>query len=291
MRYFTTLAFISASLFSFAQSNMFWNNYSNFNPAMTGFNYQQHGSITYTDFYPALSGNYSDIHANYNYRLKKHGFGVNYTGKFAPIVLSNKGILNYSYQQALTRKSQISGGIGIGVGNERLRHDDFYTIDTTLYADPVTSFQLNVGVAYRWKLLTIGFAATNLLPPAPSTGYGYFFETVPTYRAHAKYDFKFSDKFMLTPQILFSSYDGFRRVQTNLTMMYKQQFAVGILADFRDNYGINLGWDIKEKFRVAYSYSQTFSKLNNASNGGIHEISLGYFMNQKTPKISGTPNF
>ncbi len=292
MKYITTLAFISVCIFSYAQSNMFWNNYSNFNPAMSGFLHEQHASASYVDFYPSLSGNYSDLYANFNQRIaKKHGIGVNYSGNFEPLVLTNKALVNYNYQLSLNRNSKLAAGVGVGYGHERLRDDDYYQIDTTLYADPVSSFQLNLGLAYSWKTLTIGVSATNLIPQDPSPGYGYYYERTPTFNAHAQYRLDLSEKLSLTPRLLYQYYDGFQRLHSNLTLSYKQQFFLGVSAESRDRFGVNIGWDIKNKFRVAYDYSKTFSKLNNAVNGGIHEVSIGYFLTSSKKKIVGTPNF
>ena len=64
----------------------------------------------------------------------------------------------------------------------------------------------------------------------------------------------------------------------------------------RDNFMLQAGWDIDDRFRVAYAYDTSVSKLNNGISGGSHEFTLGYVVkyrsrNKLVHPIMGTPSF
>lgn len=275
MKHILTIAFISTCLFSFGQSHMFWNNYANFNPAMSGFEYEQHANATYINYWPALSGNYSGVYANYGMRLgEKHGVGINYTGDFNSY-MTNKVLVNYNYQFDLKNAGKLAPGIGIGAGRSELR-EKYYGYYSFPIPEPQNTFELTLGVAYSWKKLMAGVSTTNLTPykPATSSIQGKFVG----FNAHISYDVALGEKFKLTPRVLFTSYRGFQNLALNTTAMFDERFALGVSFRGNDNFGFNLGWDIQRKFRVAYSFNQTFSKLNNGVSGGIHEFSIGYLL-------------
>lgn len=267
MKYLLTIALTSTCLFSFGQANMFWNNYSNFNPAMSGFQHELHGALTYRNRYPSLSGNYAGLYGNVGANIASHhGVGIVYSGEYLPGVNSHKALLNYNYQFHFKKAGKLALGTGVGFGH---------------ITQPINSFELNLGAAYNWKNLYVGFSATNLTPPeqnpissyyAPRSGYNF----------HAEYTFQLGEKFQLTQRLLYAYQDGFHRLEPNLTLAYDQRFSLGVSYKARDAFGINTSWNIKKKFLVAYSYDVTISKLNNGVSGGSHEFTLGYFLKNKS---------
>ncbi len=272
MKHFVTLAFISTCLFSFGQSQMFWNNYANFNPAMSGFEYEQHANASYINYYPGLSGNYSSVYANYGMRLaEKHGVGINYSGDFNPMT-SHKVLLNYNYQFDLKKAGKIAPGIGIGFGREESLTGT-YPLFTTEFQN---TLQSTLGLAYSWKKLTVGVSSTNLTPYQPTTG-SNLSSTVGV-NAHISCDVALGEKFTLTPRVLYTSHRGFQTLVLNTTAMFDERFALGVSLENNDHLGVNFGWDIQRKFRVAYNFSVTISKLNNSVSGGIHQLSIGYLL-------------
>lgn len=287
MKHFIALAFIATSLFTFGQSNMFWNNYSNFNPAMSGFQYKQHATLTYTDNYPSLAGNYTDFNGNANSQIaNRHGVGIIYTGHYTPNLSSTKVLANYNYQIDLKEAGKLAIGTGVGYGYYDVINPSLPTLNSH---EKSSSFELNIGAAYKWKNIIVGLSGTNLTPPkGPVISFA-----IPRrkFNLHAQYTARISEKFQLTPRVLYTYQDGFHQLLPNLTVTYLDKFSIGVSSQLRDNFGVNVGWDILNKFRVAYNYSQTISKLNNAVGGGIHEFSMGYVMKQKTSAKIISPNF
>lgn len=278
MKYVIAIAFASSCLFSFGQSQMFWNNYANFNPAMSGFEHKLHANATYVDRYPALTGNYSSVYANYGMRLAdQHGVGITYNRDVMYAIKENKVLLNYNYQFAIKASHKISLGTGLGIGQTNVDYDKLIYGDSIVNPSSATRFQLNVGLAYNWKNLFVGISATNLTPPEQNLLLSYSSPQT-AYIFHAQYTFQIGEKFQLIPRLLYEYEDGFQRLQPNLTLSYLEKFSLGVSSEGRDNFGFNLGWDIQRKFRIAYGFNQTISKLSNGVSGGVHEFSIGYLL-------------
>jgi type IX secretion system PorP/SprF family membrane protein len=293
MKHLVTIAFISTCIFASGQSEMFWNNYSNFNPAMSGFQYKLHGSATYTDYYPSLSGNYSAVNANYGMKIAHHhGVGITYNGDFIHAIKNNKVLLNYNYQLNLKKAGRLSIGTGLGVGQSTVDYDKLTFGDSIVHPSSAASFELNVGLAYKWKNLYIGISATNLTPKEQHPLSSYYRPRT-GYNLHVQYAFQITRKLQLTPRVLYTSLDGFHRLQPNLTLSYNEQFHLGVSSKLWDKFGVNAGFDIKNKLRVSYMFSKTISKLSSGISSGVHEFSIGYTIKNRRQicGLSGTPDF
>lgn len=293
MKQFVTIAFISSCLFSFGQTNMFWNNYSNFNPAMSGFEYQQHGALTIRESSKWNKG-IESLQGNYNQRIfDQHGIGINYSGYFN-IFGGHFITANYNYQFDLKKAGKLSAGVGVGMSHIwlRERYSDF--LDSGQVFNPRNNFLLNLGVAYKWKNLLVGVATSDLTvantqivdPPLYRLVY---------WNAFVSYNFQITPNFELTPRINFRTLQGNQNpITSNLTATFHEKYAVGISFYPNQQWGLNLGWDISNKFRVAYMISQNINPnvaQPFSNNYRSHEFSIGYIL--KTPKrvceIEGRP--
>jgi len=292
MKHLITIAFIYSCFFSFGQTSMFWNNYSNFNPAMSGFQYTQHAAITVRETWDWNRG-IESIQANYNQRIKgSHGIGINYAGSYS-IFASNALKLNYNYQFNFNKAGKLSVGTGMGFGNSRIREKYIPAFDPFGTISPQNYLLLNFGTAYSWKNLIAGVSMSNITivtsnTTATSTGPRI------GWNAHLGYGFQLSRAFQLTPRMIYATTNGFHRLGSNLTATYKSKFALGVSYNFNSQFGVNVGWDIKEKFRVAYNYGLTLSQLTNTLYSGRHEFSIGYIIKDKSAKgfvNIGTPAF
>lgn len=262
------LTFVLSS--TFAQQDMFWNNYSNFNPAMSGFQYQQHGALSYTDYF--LNNRSKALSVNYNMRLaEKHGVGLNFSG-----FNSNKNALtltgNYNYQFNLKNAGKLSAGLGAGLS--RFRDNPGYQNPNNTASPEARNFiQLNLGVAHKWKGLTTGMSLLNRISTETETNP----LRLAGFNAHAEYNFTVGELFQLTPRVIYSSTSGRSRINTDLTVTYKKQFSLGVMYDLRGDLGFHAGWDINQKFRLAYLYNSGFSNQHPTYfQNGRHQFTLGF---------------
>lgn len=282
MKQLFVLVIISLSLHSFGQTNMFWNNYSNSNPAMSGFEYTQHSSLTARE-----SANWNkgiDIfQANYNQRISgKHGVGITLNG-FYHYFSSHSALVNYNYQFDLKKAGKLSAGAGIGAGHTRLRDKYSYILEPGQEFAPQNNFILTLGVAYSWKKLLLGVNTSDL------TVANLDYIDPPEYRAiawnsYASYDFQISNNFQLSPRLNFRiPNSGKGQITSNLTVTFRDKFAAGISYFPNAQWGLNLGWDISNKFRVAYMISQRFNlhPSIDPSQYRTHEFSIGYILKNK----------
>ncbi len=290
---FVLFAFITTCLFSFGQTTMFWNNYANYNSAMSGFEHQYHGAISAreeSEWNKGIEG----LNSNYNQRIAhKHGVGISYSGFYFNDFLQNNVIkLNYNYQFDLKKSGKISTGIGVGYEHVLFDEGFFssYNPPPTL-PRKVEFAMVNIGAAYSWKKLIVGASTKDyvfLLTNNDSISFGNKVGV----NVHASYDFQLSRKFQLTPRALYMAQNGFRTIAFDLTTTYLKKFSLGVMTTGRDNFGIHAGWDIRQKFRVSYLISQSFSPLTQSV--PVHEFTLGFFLKEKKPKVTpfiGTPSF
>lgn len=269
MRTIITFALLF-SFSSFAQQDMFWNDYANFNPAMSGFQYQQHGAVSYSD-YIKRDWSSKELSANYNMRFsQKHGVGINFSGyNYSTIFNSSNVVANYNYQFDLKEAGRLSAGIGAGVNVLNLSSNNIPT--------PRTHLQLNLGVAYKWKGLTTGFSIQNIAQPRAELTPGFFSATKPVYAIHAGYEFNLGERFQLTPRAMFEHNYGYTELNGGLTLTFDKRFLIGALYAFHNEIGFHAGWKIKEKIEVAYSVKSSFSSYTqNFFSSTRQEFTLGF---------------
>lgn len=246
---------------------------------MSGFQYDVHTFGTYTDHYPALSGDYKSTQVNLGANFADHhGVGINYSGAYFSY-MSNSVTLNYNYQFDLKKAGNLSIGTGLGLGRHELRKAYAHLYDSINLPEPRNSFALSFGAAYSWKNLVAGISITDIATKQPATS--SFYGPRLGYSLHAAYRFQAGERFQITPRALYRSIGSYQQLHFNLTTTFDKKFSLGISAWPHNRYGVNIGWDIKSKFRVAYMYNVTLSKLNNGVIYGSHEFSIGYFLKSK----------
>ena len=262
-------------------SNMFWNNYSNINPAMSGKEYKIHGSVLYRNQWPALTGSQQSLLANINVSLKdKHGIGINFSNENDIVGKKNNISANYNYQFKLSEAAKLSIGVAASYISSRIDADKVTfggNIGEVNY--DFTDINANLGIAYTWKNLLVHGSATNIfnsiLNPTNTANIYYGYRS---FYLGAAYNIKLGKRFGLKPQLLGRYTDGFTRLNLNAQFSFDDKYWIGASLAQRDSFGLMAGWNIYNKFRIAYSYDYTISKLNNSISGGSHEFSFGYYL-------------
>lgn len=264
----------------------FWNNYSFINPATSAMDYKHQAAVQYRDQWVSLKGAPRSLLVNYNYAINRnHAIGVNYMYETIGFNKLNVAVLNYSYKIHFSDSIThfLSFGVGIGIGNNLLDYPLWIPPSSTadIYLPTkynVTYPKLNLGVAYRYKNLFIGFGVTQVTGSSIIRSKPYFaYKPRVNYYFMAAYDFRITENFSLKPQLLIQT-DAIRvNPQMNLLATLFKNYSLGVSYHYNNAIGFVTQVDILGKFRIGYSYDYSFGPFSNASKG-THEIVLGFHL-------------
>lgn len=274
MKTLFTFACIFLASSTFAQQDMFWNNYSNYNPAMSGFQHQQHGAVSYSDHFQSFGR--KNLVANYNIRLAdKHGLGINFSGTNFSLNQTSTA-LNYNYQFDLGNAGKLS--VGTSAALSHINENDTYSSFDYYDIQPRTYFQLHLGAAYKWKQLTVGASIRNITRPEVRLDSNFVIQGRRSLILHAEYDFNIGKQFKLTPRLIYGSFTH-SPLSADLTLTFKNKYSFGVMKNFDGTLGLHVGWDINERFRVAYSFNPDLATFDSYNPTIVrHQFTLGFYL-------------
>lgn len=259
--FFLSLTFIHYS--SYCQKlNMYWNDYSSFNPGSSGLfhNFQGVSTLILQEYFAGHTPYYFANSFNAKVDKLHGGIGLNYyQSKFD--FISQLGFkINYSFHFNFGNNNIL--GIGI---SPSLRHTliDFVAIypDDDIITDRITKtyddFGAELGLVFKTNKLVAGYSYKTLANKSQ-------FENYNISTAFLSYNFNISNLIIIRPGFYFeyNSYQGssLKRLNSNLTFTYKDRFWIyGFhrdMFDYADDdkwFGIGLGYDIIGKYRLGYS--------------------------------------
>lgn len=284
LKSFLILLNLSIISISFAQQDPlltnYWNNLSFINPAATGLFYKHQAAVNYRNQWDKVNGAPNTLIAGYNAKIDKihGGIGLNYQYETIGFSQVHRLDVNYGYHFNLGNNRIISAGISAGV--QRFGVDADW-IPPVTGPDPLlptnyTQYSLlsNIGLVYKGNELSMGISSTQFLSvEIKSVNY----TPARHYNVFAAYDLLVGKKFVLKPQILVRTDLVRISADYNLIAKYNNRYWAGVFYRTSDAIGFSAGWDIKEKYRVGYSYDFTISKLSGISQGS-HEIVLGFLL-------------
>ncbi|MFN8323547.1 MAG: PorP/SprF family type IX secretion system membrane protein [Chitinophagales bacterium] len=234
------------------------------NPALTAYN----GSTNVYGFFrdqwsgalshPRMAGGIGEI-SLWNDRIGTGIEVMSYTGGITQIIDAK---LYYAQKIKLAQNHLLSIGVAGGVLQhgtnissadlEMINNDPSATKPRTVY------FDMNIGLAYQWKKLTIGFAIPNLLD-ANTRAYGNQIRITNfkrNYLINGSYEISLAkDKFHLEPGFVMKI-DQLKQVNLNLQLMadYKRFIFLGVGYDLLGGLPVTAGVRISKIFTVAYTY-------------------------------------
>jgi len=240
----------------FAQNSIpllqFGNFQQNSNPAFSGFSEKSQLNVNYSHNRYGNSFLSNSANINYGIRIKNnHGLGVNInTDQNVPYTYSKYSI-NYNYQFLLNNDSKLA--IGLAPSLTTFKTPDF--INNTDEIVRMNAVNLNFGVAYSYKNLTVGTSYESILNDDIQSNNWRFSKGLSMY---GKYVFDISENFKLIPEIELRNleYKKIPGLATNVNALLYNKISLGI--GFNPGYaGMHAGYTFKNNFAVNYAFMAT----------------------------------
>lgn len=267
------------------QFTMYWNNYSLFNPAATGVFNKHFAAVSGRQQWRGLSGAPQTISAVYDYHWAKihSGIGINYFNNQQGLETNNKLNINYSYHFQMKNSKILSLGLAVGVLQKTIDYSSLVFPGQT--PDPLfpttkaidNLININLGAMYKTPRFLLGIGATQLPEPESEK---LHFKAERHFFLNSSYRISVGKHFDLTPGIYSKSDLTATQLDMNLLASYKKTFWIGLTYRLSDALAFIAGVDIKEKFRIGYSYDYTTSALSRHSSGS-HEVVLAMMLSGK----------
>ena len=116
-------------------TSFYWNNYSFFNPAMSGVAHKHEANVIWRNQWEKVNGAPNNLFVNYAINLAdKHGLGVNYMYETIGFTGKNQVKLNYNYQLKLDDHRKLVLGTAIDFQHIQVTND---WIPPTTINDPL----------------------------------------------------------------------------------------------------------------------------------------------------------
>ncbi|MES2592686.1 MAG: type IX secretion system membrane protein PorP/SprF [Bacteroidota bacterium] len=264
------------------QYKMYWNNYSTFNPAATGIFAKHYAAINGRKQWIDFPGAPQSANCIYDLRIDSlhNSLGVNYTYYKVGIETNNQTNLNYSFRFNFKNDRALNVGIGAGIYSKMI---DFSLLSPYAIYDPFiptgrrgpeTQFNLNFGVMYKTSHWLIGLSSTHLTEPSfKEIGY----QVARHYYFVSSCKINVSKSLEIKPGILIKTDLSAGQIDANLLFTYKKWLWIGATYRPSDAVAFMGGIELKQRYRLGYSYDYTTSKLRNYSHGS-HEIILAFIL-------------
>lgn len=288
-----------------AQDPMFTQFYANklyLNPAFAGNEKCGRAQLNYRNQWPKLGQTYVTYAASYDQRVNFLNIGMGaqiYQDIQADGAVKTTSINTmYTYTVNVNRNLSIVGGLQVSYFQKALNMDYIFpdmlhpiygpifpTRETSVYTDTKKGyFDFSSGLLVFNRVHTFGIAVHHLTQPSES--YRNSSDAVLPRKLTVNYGTQIPINVMgskkgemyLSPQVLYQRQRDFE--QFNYGIYFSRKSIVAgfwLRQNFKfhyDSFAMIIGF-IQAKFRVAYSYDLTVSKLRNQTLGA-HEISIGY---------------
>jgi type IX secretion system PorP/SprF family membrane protein len=259
-----------------------------YNPALTAYNGSSNLYGFYREQWTGLPGHPVTRGAMGEISLwkDKSGIGFHVYNDNTDIIHSVNAQAYYAQKIHLAKSHTLSLGVSLGIMNTYI---DFAGVRASDPNDPNllkngtsgTGFDMNIGLAYQWKKLTIGFAIPHValskvsmvadVKSARYTSQRHFVGSI-------SYDFGINhEKFNIEPSVLIKSGSNLPiQVDANVVANYKKVVYLGV--GYRLDYGMTGMAAVRIARCVTIGYAYEYPIMNNVSYGntnGTHEVLLG----------------
>ncbi len=259
-----------------------------YNPALTAYNGSSNVYGFYREQWTAMPGHPVTRGAVGEVSLWKDrsGVGFHLYNDNTDIIHRLNAQVYYSQKVRFAKDHQISLGVSLGIMNTRIDYNnavanDLDDVHLLSNGKGATSFDMNIGLAYQWKGLTIGFS----VPQVANTGTRVYtqmrdskYDLKRHYIIGASYDVSLAkDKFHLEPSVLVKLGPS-KPVQVDVNVMADYKRMVFLGAGYRLDYGVAVmgAVRISQAVTVGYAFDYPIQKsVAFSSTRGTHELILG----------------
>lgn len=226
---------------------------------------------------------------------RKVGLGASLIGDKSGLLQRTGGYLTYAYHFDLTKKLRLGLGLSGGFLQYRIKLYDVRVVDNgddLLTGNVLSSnaFDANSGFYLYHEKFFFGVSGNQLL------NYKLPFENSqsrlkPHIFALGGYNYKFGSekvkKNELQPSFLIRTSNNNVTLQADLSLKYTYNNTFWIGATYRTESAacMLVGFNLKNKFNVAYAFDYALNKINKYS-AGSHEIWLSYTITKKQRSLT-----
>ena len=213
---------------------------------------------------------------------EKSGLGLSIFSDRTDILVRSGARLAYSYKVDINEEHKVRFGLGAGIFNNKIDYDRAIVEDNTdpqLFSNAQSraALDMDFGIGYFWKGLNVGFSMPQLLDndirySKIDNDEKVVYGLKRHYVASAGYEYEIDDDWTVYPQMLtritpsspfqfdFGAFGSYQKLGW-LGVMYKHQYAVGLLGGARINERLLVGASFDLIINDISGYSGTSSEL------------------------------
>jgi type IX secretion system PorP/SprF family membrane protein len=259
-----------------------------YNPAVAGARDVYMANLNYRNqwvgFNEAPRTYMASVYGSYKNK-RKVGLGASVVGDRSGLAQRTGAYLTYAYHFSLTQKLRLGLGVSGGFLQYRIRLYDVRVVDNgddmlTGNVLNANAPDLNAGFYLYHDKFWIGGSGYQLLNNTLKFN-GSNSKITTHYYASGGFNITVNKKNIIQPSFLFRMNAPVPyQMDLSLRWLYDKKFWAGFSYRTDDAYCIMLGFTVKDRLNIGYSFDYAFSNIKKYSNGS-HEICISYTINKK----------
>ncbi len=224
---------------------------------------------------------------------KNHAIGLNMFNDRIGIQNHTGFYPSYAYHLRINKKQHLSFGVSAGFSYLQTRESEIKTVDSdNLFYENSSRFyfpNIGTGLYYYSEKFFIGLSLPLIYtkPISQPTNSQYNVQLSNTvYSVTAGTLIKLKDKLFLKPSVLYSNLgNNFHYASFNANLYIKEKIYFGAGYILNNSFTALFGFQLNERFEMAYNYAFQNSLLRNYAKG-THEIMLRYEFRKKVSSLN-----
>lgn len=282
------IAMVAASAQQLPLYSQYYSNPFIYNPALTGKSEDAKVFLMHKSQWKDIPGApvTSLLSVDGPIREKNVGLGLTLFNDVTDITERMGAYTSYSYRIKIDEDNSVMAGLAVGVLGTKI---DFTKAIVKDVNDPFlmrnierkASFDANVGIAYMWKDLEVGFSVPQIVGQKVeyiNSESSAFYQLNRHFLGSAKYVFNVvEEKGMSVYPLVMARYAPGAPLQYDVNAVFDWENMGWAAVSYRSNYavGLNLGVRLNNTLSAGYAYDLTIGPIGSYS-GGAHEIMLSY---------------